>query len=337
MVKRFRESVGENVPLAPLTTLGVGGPARFFVDADDEDALRDALAWANQAGVEVALLGGGSNVLVGDAGFGGLVVRVRVRGVKEVPPERDAGARVALEVGAGEELDALVASCTAGGHAGIECLSGIPGYVGATPIQNVGAYGQEIGGVVSQVRVMRRSDGLLETFDNAACRFSYRSSIFKEDLQGMYVVLSVTLALARGGAPTIRYPELAREIAERGADATSLTSVRDVVLAIRRSKSMVVDASDPNHRSAGSFFINPLVSDEDADRVADRAGAPAAMPRFAAAGGKVKLSAAWLIERAGFTKGTSDGRVGISTRHALAIVNLGGATASEIATFAKRI
>jgi UDP-N-acetylmuramate dehydrogenase len=319
----------EHVPLAPLTTLGVGGEARFFVDAETEEEVENALAWAAGRGVVPTILGGGSNVLVSDRGIDGLVVRVRVGGTRE-RASADAS-KVELEIGAGEELDALVARAVAAGHAGIECLSGIPGYVGATPIQNVGAYGQEIGESVVAVRAIDRATLATRVFDNGACGFSYRSSVFKGALRDRYVVLTVTLALEREGRARIRYPELARELSASGADATSLAEVRACVLAIRRSKSMVIDPADDNRRSAGSFFVNPIVSRDTADSIGI-----AEMPRFPA-GERVKLSAAWLIERSGWNKGAHDGPVGISTRHALAIVNRGGATASQILAFAARV
>lgn len=335
MVMSVLQRIRENVPLAPMTTLGVGGPARFFLDAGDEETVVEALEWAWKNGVSATVLGGGSNVLVGDRGIEGLVVRVRLRGVKDV----SSGARRnLLEIGAGEELDSLVETCVQAGLAGLECLSGIPGYVGATPIQNVGAYGQEICETIVSVRVMDRATRETEVFDNRSCRFSYRSSIFKEDLRDQYVVLAVTLRLSPGGLPALRYPELSRELGLRGGDPGSLADVRQTVLAIRRSKSMVLDAHDPNHRSAGSFFVNPVVSPEIASVIEQQALSriAAPMPRFAA-GANVKLSAAWLIEQAGWSKGTADGPVGISTRHALAIVNRGGATSAQILGFASRV
>ena len=331
--------IREHVPLAPMTTLAVGGEARFFVDASDEQTVLEALEWASRNGVAPTILGGGSNVLVSDRGVAGLVVRIRIRGTRELATTDKAndGAKVVLEVGAGEELDALVDRSVLAGQAGIECLSGIPGYVGATPIQNVGAYGQEIAETVVSVRAMDRTTCETRAFDNAACRFSYRSSIFKESLRDRFVVLTVTLALSPGGVPAVRYPELARELAARGGNVLSLVDVRRTVLTIRRSKSMVIDASDPNHRSAGSFFVNPVVTPERAREIEQAAadGTPK-MPRFAA-DQNVKLSAAWLIENAGFPKGMSEGSVGLSTRHALAIVNRGGATAAEILAFAARV
>jgi len=325
----------ENVALAPMTTLGVGGQARFFIEVKDEEGLASALEWAGKHGAPPTVLAGGSNVLVSDRGIDGLVVRLGMRGVREVPSADPA--KVALEVGAGERLDDLVRESVRLGRAGLECLSGIPGSVGATPIQNVGAYGQEIGETVVFVRVMERRTRDVHLFDNVACGFSYRSSTFKGHLRDEYVVLSVTLALTPGGVPTLRYPDLSRDMTARGGDPPSLEDVRQAVLSIRRSKSMVIDASDPNRRSAGSFFMNPVVTAAEAEAIAeawDDASQP--MPRFAA-GDQVKLSAAWLIEHAGFPKGTSDGPVGLSTRHALAIVNRGGATASDILGFAARV
>jgi len=206
--------------------------------------------------------------------------------------------------------------------------------VGATPIQNVGAYGQEVGERIVAVRTMDRATGEVTSFSAGQCRFSYRSSIFKEELRDARIVSTVTFALSPGAAEPIRYGELARELASRGLDPTSLAAVRDTVLALRRSKSMVIDPADENRRSAGSFFVNPVLERERAAEVEKLA--PAAMPRFPA-GDKVKLSAGWLIEQAGFAKGTSDGAVGLSTRHALAIVNRGDASAADILRFAGRV
>jgi UDP-N-acetylmuramate dehydrogenase len=322
------EGIRERVALAPLTTLGVGGAARFFLDVTREDALAPALAWAKSEALPIYVLGGGSNVLVSDRGVDGLVIRLGLRGVRET----ESG----LEVAAGEPLDGFIDHCVASGLAGLEGLSGIPGLVGATPIQNVGAYGQEIGERVVLVRAMDRGTGQVAVFDRSACRFSYRSSIFKEELRDRYLVLSVHLALAPGPAAPVRYPELERALAARNKRASSLADVRETVLSIRRAKSMVIDEADPNHRSAGSFFVNPVMDRDAADEVERRTGAGSAMPRFPS-GERVKLSAAWLIERAGFAKGSGEGSVGISTNHALAIVNRGGASAASVLAFAARV
>jgi UDP-N-acetylmuramate dehydrogenase len=330
--------IRERVALAPMTTLGVGGAARFFAEADGEDALGEALSWARASGIPSYILGGGSNVLISDAGLDGLVVRLAIRGV-DVSSDvfsdgADTGNGVEVDVGAGEPFDPFVERCVRAGHAGLECLSGIPGSVGATPIQNVGAYGQEVGERIVAVRVMDRSTGSVHSMPASECRFSYRNSAFKEELRDKCIVLGVRFSLPRGGAPPLRYAELSREIAQRGVDPASLVAVRDAVLALRRSKSMVIDEADPNRRSVGSFFVNPIVDTREADRIEGLVGER--MPRFAA-DGRVKLSAAWLIEHAGFPKGSGDATVGLSTRHALAIVNRGGASAAEILGFAVRV
>jgi UDP-N-acetylmuramate dehydrogenase len=319
--------VRERVPLGPLTTLGVGGDARFYARIETEAAVDEASAWARARGVPLLVLGGGSNLLVADEGFAGLVAHVAVRGVAV----RDAGPAAEVEAGAGEPWDDLVGVAVARGLAGFECLSGIPGLVGATPIQNVGAYGQEVRETIARVRAVEVATGRVREFDNAECRFGYRESRFKLEDRGRFVVVSVVYRLAPGGAPAVRYPELERYLAERGRSEPSLADAREAVLAIRRRKSMVLDSADPDARSAGSFFVNPIVSPEVADRI-DVDG----MPRYPAAGG-VKLSAAWLIERAGFSKGYRRGNAGLSTKHTLAIVNRGGATAVEIRDLAREI
>jgi UDP-N-acetylmuramate dehydrogenase len=340
MAPRLLRELKENVPLGPLTTLGVGGEARFFIDAHDQETVGEALEWAAENGCKVTILGGGSNLLVSDRGVGGLVLRVRIRGVKELAAAAGAGGIAVFEVGAGEQLDEFVANSVAAGFAGVECLSGIPGYVGAAPIQNVGAYGQEIGETIVTVRVMHRTTRQTAVFDNPSCRFSYRNSVFKEELRDQLVVLTVAVALSLHGAPRVRYPDLVRELTSRSADPSSLSDVRTAVLAIRRSKGMLIDGSATDQKSAGSFFVNPVVTEDEADAIETRAqsgsGHGPPMPRFRA-GEKVKLSAAWLIEQAGFAKGTGQGPVGISENHALAIVNRGGASATEVLTFASRV
>ena len=325
-------TVNERVALAPYTTLGVGGPARWFVEATDEATLREALAWSRARSVALRMLGGGSNVVVADAGIEALVVRVGLRGVTT----REAGRVVDITAAAGEPWDDLVALAVARGWAGLECLSGIPGLVGATPLQNVGAYGQEVSDTGVAVRALDTTTGDAVTLSPAECGFAYRDSAFKSREPGRYVVLAVTYRLQPGAAPTLGYADVERAVAARGLTAPTLADVRASVLAIRRTKSMVLDPGDPNRRSCGSFFTNPIVAAADADQVAQRAG-EATMPRWPQADGGVKLSAAWLIERAGFRRGQREGAVGLSTAHALAIVAHDGARAADVLGFARRL
>ena len=320
----------DRVPLAPLTTLEVGGAARHFIQANDDATVVGALRWATERGLPVAILGGGSNVVVPDAGFDGLVIRVAPRGRRF---EDAAGGLVTLTAAAGEPWDELVAAAITRGLAGIECLSGIPGLAGATPIQNVGAYGQEVADTIRAVRVLDRATLQVTELDAAACGFGYRDSRFKRDPEA-FVVLGVTFALRPGAPPALRYPELAAALASSATP--TLAEARAAVLALRARKSMVLRADDPNRRSAGSFFTNPIVDAAAADEVARRAGA-LQMPRFPAGPGRVKLSAGWLIEQAGFPRGTRRGPVGISTAHALALVNLGGARTDDLLALAAEI
>ena len=320
----------EGVPLAPFTTLGIGGPARWLLEAADPGSVREGLEWAAERSLAVLVLGGGSNVLIADEGFPGLVLRVALRGVVEEPAAESRLVRAA----AGEDWDPLVARAVGGGLAGLECLSGIPGSAGATPIQNVGAYGQEVSETLVEVEAMSRADGTVRRFSAAECGFGYRQSVFKGPERDRWVVLGVTYRLAPGGDPAVRYPELERHLkGPEGSAAPSLGAVREAVLALRRRKGMVLDPADPDTRSDGSFFVNPVISEGELDGVLRRAReagiAEAGVPRFAAAGG-VKLSAGWLIEHAGFAKGHRHGNVGLSSKHALAIVNRGGGTAREV-------
>jgi UDP-N-acetylmuramate dehydrogenase len=323
----------ENVPLAPRCTMGIGGPARHFVEARDERAVGDALEWADRRGVPVHVLGGGSNLIVADTGVDGLVVKIGIRGVTA----KEAGHEVELTAAAGEPWDDLVRSAVEQGWAGLESLSGIPGLVGGTPIQNVGAYGQEVSETVTAVRVLDRRAGQVRTLAPAECAFAYRDSVFKRREPERYVVLAVTYRLARGGAPAVRYPDVSRDLADRGIRSPSLADVRRSVLDIRRSKSMVLDPADPNRRSCGSFFVNPTVTAAELARIEGLPGVGSSMPRWAAPEGRVKLSAAWLIERAGLARGHREGCVGLSTRHALAIVCHEGATAGDVIAFAGKV
>jgi UDP-N-acetylmuramate dehydrogenase len=312
-----------DVPLAPLTTIGIGGAAKFFVHATTVDELRDALTWASDHNQRIFILGGGSNLLISDDGFDGLVIRIELRGITVETVDEYATVRVA----AGEVWDEFVAMAVDNGWAGIECLSGIPGSTGATPIQNVGAYGQEVSETIARVEALDRTTGLVRTFTNWDCRFGYRASLFKNYERDRWVVLAVTFRLKAGGSATVRYPELRKHLDERGVALDDLAHVREAVIAIRKRKGMVLDPEDPDTRSDGSFFMNPIIT--AAQHEAFRAIAENA-PAFPSSDGTVKLSAAWLIEHAGFTKGFTHGNVGLSTKHSLAVINRGGGTAREV-------
>src|SRR5881409_2093108 len=324
----------EQVPLAPFTTLGLGGPARYFHACATAAELREALALAGQRRLRVQIIGGGSNLVVADAGFPGAVLKVAIGGVAL----RDTAQGVEVTAGAGVEWDALVRQAVERGWTGIECLAGIPGTVGATPIQNVGAYGQEIADTLVSVRCLER-DGLTQVvFPRDQCEFAYRSSRFKSRDHDRYIVLDITLRLYRDRLPQLRYAELAQAVRHHGElellpPADGVSVVRNTVLELRRRKSMVLDPTDPNGRSVGSFFMNPVLSADAFDRLVHRWGAAGegdGIPMFPA-DGRVKVPAAWLIEQAGFRKGYRRGGVGISTRHALALVNHGGTTAELLA------
>ena len=315
----------------------MGGPARWFIEATSEAAVSAALAWAREASIPVLVLGGGSNLLVADRGVEALVLRVRIAGISSARE----GDRVIVEAGAGERWDDLVARAVAEGWAGIECLAGIPGDVGATPIQNVGAYGQDVAETIVHVRTIERASGDVVEMDAAACEFGYRDSVFKRAAKDRLVVTRVTFALRPGGAPGVRYAELAKQLS--ATKSPSLSEVRATVLALRKGKSMLLDRDAENGKSAGSFFMNPTLDAAELAAVTERVassgvlGAGEVMPAFPANEGRTKLAAGWLIERAGFAKGAGEGRVGLSTKHALAIVNRGGATAAEIVAFARRV
>ena len=314
--------------LSAYTTLRLGGPAARLVEATSDDAVIDAVRAADEAGEPVLLLAGGSNVVVADEGFDGIVVRIATTGVT-----RDGDV---LRVAAGEPWDAFVARCVEHGRSGIEALSGIPGSVGATPIQNVGAYGQEVAESLTDVRVYDRRTGEVADLTPADCGFGYRTSAFKRD-PSRWVVLRVGVALAPGGvSQPIRYDELARALGvELGATAP-VADVREAVLALRRGKGMVLDPGDPDTRSAGSFFTNPILAPEQLAAIERRAGErPPAWPE---ADGRVKTSAAWLIQRAGFTRGYGNpGGIAISSKHVLALTNRGAGTTAELVALAREI
>jgi UDP-N-acetylmuramate dehydrogenase len=327
----------EQVNLAGYTTLRLGGPARRFVEAATEADLLFAVRKADKDGEPVLVLGGGSNVVVADDGFPGTVVHVATRGI-----EIGAGAagHVSVRVQAGEEWESFVARCVAQGLSGIECLSGIPGRVGASPIQNVGAYGQDVSETITEVRAYDRERGEIVTLDHAACAFTYRHSVFKGS--DRYVVLEVTFSLAdTEESRPIRYAELARTLGVEVGARVRLAAAREAVLGLRSRKGMVLDQSDPDTRSAGSFFTNPILEPaqvvELERRVAERLGPDATFPRYPDEGGRTKTSAAWLIEHAGFAKGHECGPVRISTKHTLALTNPDGGCTADLLTLARQV
>ncbi len=322
--------VQENICLAPLTTLGIGGPARYFVEAISEDDVLGALEFASVAELPLVVLGGGSNLLVSDSGFEGLVLRVSIGGASF--SETDDGTTVVA--GAGVDWDTMVSRCVARGLGGIECLSGIPGWVGGTPVQNVGAYGQDVSDAISHVRAYDRTAARIVDMSPDECGFSYRTSVFNSTARGRYIILGVTYVLDKQTAPAIDYPDLDRVFAGRNTLPT-VAEVRGAVLDIRRSKAMLLVDGDPDCRSAGSFFKNPVVDAADAERADAAAGQK--VPRFPARADRVKLPAAWLIERAGFPRGTTRGNVGLSNKHALALINRGGASARDVLSLAWEI
>jgi len=338
------------VPLAGYTTLRLGGPARRFAAAADDVELVAQVWAADERGDPLLVLGGGSNLVVADAGFPGTVVHVATRGVRPRPD----GDSVLLTVAAGEDWDTVVAGTVADGLAGLECLSGIPGLAGATPIQNVGAYGQEGAQTLVAVRGYDRTRGEVVDLTAAECGFGYRTSAFKRSLHswasgpavtGRFVVLGVTFRLERSAeSAPVRYAELARALGIGEGGRAPLGEVRSAVLALRRRKGMVLDAADPDTRSAGSFFTNPVL-DPAAFAALERAvaatcGPGTRVPTFPTGPGQVKVPAAWLIERAGFAKGYAPGPdtgARISAKHTLALVNPGGATTASLLALAREV
>jgi UDP-N-acetylmuramate dehydrogenase len=322
----------EHVALGPRTTMGVGGTARYLVEAHDESQVVAALRFADTRGLKVRVLGGGSNLLVADAGFDGLVIAVALRGIALASASGDA----VLSAQAGEPWDDVVAYAASRNLAGIEGLSGIPGCTGATPIQNVGAYGQEVAETISSVRAIDRTSLAAVELSAKQCRFAYRDSFFKSEAPERYIVTQVRFALAERETAPVRYPDLQRELERRQLAKPTVAALRECVLSVRRDKSMLLDPADPNGRSCGSFFLNPIVSPTQVELVR-AAAAPRVPPTYPQADGRVKLAAGWLIEQSGFEKGLRDGNVGLSTKHALAIVSHSGASASDVVRLARRI
>ena len=313
----------ENVPLAPLTTLGVGGDSRFFVRAETPRDVEDAVAFSRKRGLPLFVLGGGSNVLISDAGWPGLVLQIGIEGIEEEQ-------KAVFKVGAGIGWDGFVEHCVSRNFAGIECLSGIPGSVGGTPVQNVGAYGQEVSETIRSVLAFDTAENRVRELGAAECGFSYRTSIFNTSQRGRYIILRVTYALEPDGKPRLQYADLQKYFAGRNG-APSLLEVRAAVRSIRASKGMLISPGDPDSQSAGSFFKNPVLSGSQHEELMRRAAERnLRVPSYPALEQQHKISAAWLVENSGLQKGYTRGPVGISGKHALALVNRGGATAVEV-------
>lgn len=318
----------ENVPLAPLTTLKVGGPARYFAEPKSAAEVAEAVNFARSRALPLFVLGGGSNLVVADAGWPGVVLKLAIAGIEE-RQGKDSD-KTLFEVGAGEEWDRFVARAVTRNCAGVECLSGIPGSVGGTPVQNVGAYGQEVSQTIESVLVFDLKDGQVRELCGEACGFAYRTSIFNSSERDRFIVLRVTYSLTPGGKPRIEYADLKKHFAGFQS-APSLTSTREAVRRIRAAKAMLITPGDEDCRSAGSFFKNPVLASDQFENLTRRATAKGLqIPSYPALDALKKVSAAWLVEHSGFSKGYKSGQVGISRKHALAIVNRGEATAADI-------
>src|ERR1700688_1960331 len=328
-------TIQERVPLAPLTTLQVGGEARYFSEIKREDELREAVSFAKSRDLPLFILGGGSNLVIADSGWPGLVLRIGIGGIttpelNTATPADAKSTAVLFSVGAGVNWDDFVAQAITQNCAGVECLSGIPGCVGGTPVQNVGAYGQEVSDTIESVRVLDLKQDRIVVLPNPACGFRYRTSNFNTAERGRYIILRVNYRLKRGGAPSLKYVDLQKHFAERKTPP-SLAEIRAAVREIRRSKGMLIVPGDEDCRSAGSFFKNPVISEAQFKDLAERAESKGLeIPSYPALDAQRKVSAAWLVERSGFPKGYAAGAAGISPKHALALINRGGAKASDI-------
>jgi UDP-N-acetylmuramate dehydrogenase len=318
--------IQENIALAPLTTLRVGGPARYFCCARSVEDAQAAVSFTDAKKLPLFVLGGGSNVLVSDNGWPGLVLQIGISGIDHAHQ----GKTVSFIVGAGEDWDAFVAFSVSRNFAGIECLSGIPGSVGATPVQNVGAYGQDVSQKIVSVLVFDLVSKQVFEMEAAECEFGYRTSVFNTTERGRYIILRVTYALDHGGAPSLRYADLENYFAGHNSTPT-LAETREAVRKIRAGKGMLITAGDPDSCSAGSFFKNPVLTAAQFDELTRRAREQnLEVPSYPALSQQRKISAAWLVENSGFAKGYVKGHAGISSKHALAVINRGDANASDI-------
>lgn len=319
-------TIQENVPLAPHTTLHVGGAARFFAEAASEEDVREATHFAARQQLPLFVMGGGSNLVIADSGWPGLVLKIGIGGSTSTVE----GGTLLFDAGAGVDWDEFVAEAIARNCAGVECLSGIPGSVGGTPVQNVGAYGQEVSETIESVRALDRKEDRIVVLPRQACGFSYRTSIFNSTECGRYIILRVVYRLAQGGAPSLKYADLKEHFAD-WKTPPSLAEVREAVRQIRRSKGMLIVPEDEDCRSAGSFFKNPVLSESQFRDLARRAESKSLqIPSYPALAAQRKVSAAWLVEHSGFSKGYTLGPAGISRKHALALINGGNARASDM-------
>jgi UDP-N-acetylmuramate dehydrogenase len=327
----------ENVALAPLTTFRIGGPARFFVEAQSISDVQQAVAFAQARNLPLFVLGGGSNLVIADRGWPGLVLKVAIPGIEQRSGHDEEDGKVLFDVGAGESWDRFVSHAVMAHCAGVECLSGIPGSVGGTPVQNVGAYGQEVSETIDSVEVFDLKDAQVRELCREACGFTYRSSIFNTTERGRFIILRVTYTLSPDGEPHLEYADLKRHFEGRET-RPNLAETREAVRHIRASKGMLIVAGDPDCQSAGSFFKNPVLSEAQHDDLQERAAAKGLTPpSYPALEKNRKVSAAWLVEKSGFARGYGFGHVGISSKHALAIVNRGGATAAEVLALKEQI
>jgi UDP-N-acetylmuramate dehydrogenase len=335
-------TIQENVPLAPLTTLQVGGDARYFAELKKEDEVREAALFAKTRNLPLFVLGGGSNLVVADSGWPGLVLKIAIGGIATPATSDITGSAVLFSIGAGVNWDDFVAQTIVQNCAGVECLSGIPGSVGGTPVQNIGAYGQEVADTIESVRAFDLKEDRIVVLPNPVCGFRYRTSIFNTSERGRYIILRVNYRLKRGGAPSLKYADLQKYFTENTTEHStenavgkktppSLAEVREAVRAIRRSKGMLLVPGDEDCRSAGSFFKNPVLTEEQFKNLAERAESKGLeIPTYPALNARRKVSAAWLVEHSGFSKGYAAGAAGISQKHALALINRGDAKASDI-------
>ncbi len=330
----------KNILLARLTTIGLGGAAEFFSECKTVEHIRAGLEFGKRERLPIQVLGGGSNIIFPDAGYHGLVLKIALKGIHF----DDDGEWMIARAAAGEVWDAFVCACIEKGLAGVECLSGIPGFVGGTPIQNVGAYGQEVKDTIEKVKVLDRVTLQEKILKNSECGFSYRTSRFKLQDSGKFVVTEVSFRLKKNGRPTIRYPEVKKSVEAAiplpslADGRESLEAMRNVVLSLRKKKSMLIDPNDPNSKSVGSFFLNPIVEREQYSALSNvwkKIGDGSEVPAFPFQE-KKKISAAWLVEHAGFAKGYRKGGAGISSNHSLAIINCSG-TARDVLALAAEI